>query len=291
MAGLRSFGLLMATESKEIDVLERRVTQFTTRYEGCQLVWREWGSGAPLLLLHGGYGSWLHWLRNIEVLSRTYRVLVPDMPGHGDSDVGPTPWSAEWTAKALVHGLDTALMAGQPLDAVGFSMGGVVLGPLGALLSERLSHAIFIGPNGMQLPFPPLPRLRSLSRLGPDASPQDAANVHRYNLGLLMFADPAKADDTAVEAHARNVSNARSNTEHVPGSDSLLLALPDVSATLSAIWGAEDVFVGPHMLVREQTLRQFDLSLDFRVVDGAGHWVMYEQPALVNAALLEMLRA
>ena len=27
--------------------------------EGC-LVWRSWGEGSPLVLLHGGYGSWTH---------------------------------------------------------------------------------------------------------------------------------------------------------------------------------------------------------------------------------------
>ena len=33
------------------------------------MVWHEWGSGDPLVLLHGGSGAWNHWLQNIEVLS------------------------------------------------------------------------------------------------------------------------------------------------------------------------------------------------------------------------------
>jgi pimeloyl-ACP methyl ester carboxylesterase len=29
------------------------------------VVWRSWGSGPPLLLLHGLHGSWMHWVRNV----------------------------------------------------------------------------------------------------------------------------------------------------------------------------------------------------------------------------------
>ena len=39
-----------------------------------------------MLLLHGGSGSWTHWLRNIQPLVDAGRqVLVPDLPGFGDS--------------------------------------------------------------------------------------------------------------------------------------------------------------------------------------------------------------
>ena len=28
------------------------------------MVWRAWGGGVPLVLLHGGFGSWTHWISN-----------------------------------------------------------------------------------------------------------------------------------------------------------------------------------------------------------------------------------
>ncbi|MCD6078130.1 MAG: alpha/beta hydrolase fold protein, partial [Ramlibacter sp.] len=50
------------------------------------VVWHAWGAGAPLVLLHGGSGSWTHWIRNVEALAVAgRRVLVPDLPGFGDS--------------------------------------------------------------------------------------------------------------------------------------------------------------------------------------------------------------
>src|SRR5690606_6756048 len=53
--------------------------------------WQRLGSGDPLVLLHGGHGSWLHWIRNIEALARRYTVWMPNMPGYLHSaDVPPT---------------------------------------------------------------------------------------------------------------------------------------------------------------------------------------------------------
>ena len=50
------------------------------------IVWRGWGlgkgRGAPVVLLHGGAGSWNHWVRNIAALVAAGRqVWVPDLPG------------------------------------------------------------------------------------------------------------------------------------------------------------------------------------------------------------------
>ena len=50
------------------------------------LVWRVWGQGRPIVMLHGGSGSWNHWVRNIDALLASGRqVIAPDLPGFGDS--------------------------------------------------------------------------------------------------------------------------------------------------------------------------------------------------------------
>ncbi|MEG2631610.1 MAG: alpha/beta hydrolase, partial [Comamonas sp.] len=58
--------------SVPIDALQARARRVTTPIaEGGQMVWHVWGEGAgglPLVLLHGGSGSWTHWVRNIEAL-------------------------------------------------------------------------------------------------------------------------------------------------------------------------------------------------------------------------------
>jgi alpha/beta hydrolase fold len=56
-----------------------------------RMVWRSWGDGPALVLLHGGAGSWQHWVRTVPAFSRTHRVLAPDLPGLGESADPPAP--------------------------------------------------------------------------------------------------------------------------------------------------------------------------------------------------------
>src|SRR5713101_4198486 len=77
------------------------------------MVWRCWGGGPPLVLLHGGYGSWMHWIRNVPPLSRQFRVIAPDLPGLGESAIPPEPWTAAGLAAIIGEGLDIVLARGR----------------------------------------------------------------------------------------------------------------------------------------------------------------------------------
>src|ERR1700692_1517351 len=96
------------------------------------LVWRVWGSGPPLVLLHGGYGSWTHWVRNVIPLSRRFTVIACDMPGLGEPAAPPEPWPADGLAAIVVQGLDIVLPKGVAPHLAGFSFGGVIGGVVAA---------------------------------------------------------------------------------------------------------------------------------------------------------------
>ena len=93
---------------------------------GRAIHWRIFGRGEPLVLVHGGHGSWLHWIRNVEALARTRRLLVPDLPGFGDSDDPPEGSGLQAIVAAFVASLDALLGPGTATDVAGFSLGGVV---------------------------------------------------------------------------------------------------------------------------------------------------------------------
>ena len=48
-----------------------------------------YGSGRPVILLHGWLGSWSYWLSTMEALRRGYRCYALDFWGFGESDKNP----------------------------------------------------------------------------------------------------------------------------------------------------------------------------------------------------------
>ncbi len=109
------------------------------------MVWRIWGKGPAVVLLHGGYGSWTHWIRNIRPLSECFTVIAPDLPGLGESATPPEPHTAEGLAAIVVQGLAIVLPRQQRLHLAGFSFGGVLGGHVAAQLGERVRAFTVVG--------------------------------------------------------------------------------------------------------------------------------------------------
>jgi len=264
-------------------------TVHTTVCGACRIEWREWGAGRPLVLLHGDAGSWTHWIRNVLVLAQGFRVIVPDIPGYGGSASPAEPATPEHLAALLAEGLAALPNAPGGYGLAGFSFGGIVAGHLAARDADRVEQLILLGAGGLGLPVPHLPG--ALRRAGPIMAPNEIAAVHRHNLAVLMFGDPARIDLLAIHVQMENLRTARGRAGGFPASDSLRQVLPRVKARLGGIWGERDAFAAPFLAEREALLRRAHPELRFHVVAGAGHWTPYEAADSVNRMLLDMLGA
>src|SRR3546814_1155899 len=71
--------LVTGVQTCALPILCSQAEVRTTPCGDGQMVWRLWGEGPPLVLLHGGSGSWTHWFRNIPALARRYRVIAADL--------------------------------------------------------------------------------------------------------------------------------------------------------------------------------------------------------------------
>ncbi|MEQ9329947.1 alpha/beta fold hydrolase [Thalassobaculum sp.] len=267
---------------------EARALRVTTPCGDGAMVWRVWGEGAPVVLLHGGFGSWNHWIRNIDALAAQYRVIAADMPGQGDSDDPPHPYDAESLADIVAEGVSRVTHEGERVRLVCFSFGAVVGSLVAARLGDRVVSFTAVGAAG----FGARGRVtQDMTRITPEMSPAEQDAAYRHNLGLLMVADPAHVDDLAMLIQRRNTERNRIRSRPISVTDKLSVTLPSIRARIDLIWGDRDVTAIGYFEPRHALLRSIQPDARIAMLDGVGHWVQYEDPERFNATLLEFLAA
>ncbi|MCH8490496.1 MAG: alpha/beta fold hydrolase [Oceanicaulis sp.] len=235
-------------------------------------------AGAPaLVLIHGFSHSLETWDLWAEDLSRDYRVIRFDLPGHGLSGAREDgAYSVADTVAQVAALLDAA--APERFVLGGSSLGGLVSWRYAADHPERVEGLVLVSPGGYPIhgvtddPAPiPLP-VRLYLNTAPEVGVRAATRS--------LYADPAKVTDEQV-ARIRAMMTA-------PGVQNALLArleqftLPDpepdlarVTAPALLLWGAADVMVPAAHASR------FEAAMpDARVVilENAGHMPMEEAP-------------
>lgn len=253
-----------------------------------ELVWRCWGEGRPLLLLHGGTGSWTHWIRNVQALAQTRSVWVPDMPGYGESASPPKGSGVAEIAAIVARGIACLLPAGRGFDLVGFSFGGLVAGHVAAHCLDDLGTLVLVGAGGLGLREGkklPLVAWRHLK------SEADRRAAHRHNLSGLMLRDETRIDALALEVQARNAERSRINSGPFSRGDTLLEPLSRIAGQvrLRGIWGRHDVTAGGRLAEVEPILRRTDPHASVAVIEDAGHWVVFEHPERFHTVLGALL--
>ena len=129
--------------------LDDRSSLQRSNVDGCCLTWRAWGSQnidrRPVVLLHGGFGAWNHWIRNIPLLEKDFNVLAVDLPGCGDSSDPPKPYTAKSLADIVSSSLDEVVGQDAPFDLIAFSFGGFLSGLIAHSQKRRINSVTLIG--------------------------------------------------------------------------------------------------------------------------------------------------
>ncbi|MDH3673650.1 MAG: alpha/beta hydrolase [Gammaproteobacteria bacterium] len=274
-----------------LDAVLARCHEIRTPCGDGHLVWRVWGEATPerpaLVLLHGGFGAWNHWVRTIPSLEPHYRVIVPDLPGCGDSADAPSPYDAASLAALLSDGLDVLVTDDAPFDLVSFSFGGVLSGLIAHAQARRINTLTIVGTPVLGLPT--TGPANELVKVPPDLTPQEAAPLYRGNLQKLMVRDPAAVDDLAMTLHMANMAKTRLRSRSIARAFVLADSLRELPCRLGCIFGAGDVTLHPDLAAIRAYVEEIHPSAAFHVIPDAGHWVQYEASEAFNAVLLETL--
>jgi pimeloyl-ACP methyl ester carboxylesterase len=115
-------------------------------HEGARIWWATYGSGSPVILLHGGLGHSGNWGYQVPVLVKSgYCAVVIDSRGHGRSTRDEQPYSYELMASDVLAVMDTLRIHKAAL--VGWSDGACVALVLAAQAPARVSGVFFFACN------------------------------------------------------------------------------------------------------------------------------------------------
>ena len=228
----------------------------TASLNGIKLYHEVYGTGAPLVVLHGNGGSIEALRYQIDFFRSHRQVIAIDSRGHGNSEMGPGRLTYQQMAD------DVAALLGQlrlgPADVIGWSDGGIV-----ALL--------------LALHHPAAVRRLAVSgaNLSPEAlAPGDVAAMTaelRHAEEKLAAGDRSRPWDVVCQQLQLMITQ-----PHITPGD-----LARISAPVLVLAGEHDLIPAPHTRLIAAGLPRAQLHL----FAGAGHGALQEQPEAFNATV------
>ncbi|MHB8770185.1 MAG: alpha/beta fold hydrolase [Syntrophales bacterium] len=261
-----------------------------------RIVYLEGGKGEAILLLHGFGGDKYLWMRFARYLTGRYRVVIPDLPGFGESSQIPT---ATYDADSQVERIDrfTRTLGIDRFHLAGNSMGGLLAALYAATYPEKVMTLSLLAPAGVESPEPS--ELVQLLRKG--INPLIAGDPAEYDrlLGLCFVKPPFIPAEFKKLLAADAVSHRgfnekiwqdmrlhRSQDGSFASESYLEPYLPNLRAPVLVLWGDSDqVLDAGGAAVLEKKLPTARIVL----MKQTGHMPMLEKPkeaAAVVAAFL-----
>jgi pimeloyl-ACP methyl ester carboxylesterase len=248
-----------------------------------RLAYDEFGQGKPVVLLHAFPLCRAMWRPQIEALKSTCRLILPDLPGFGDSPLLDGTPSVEAMADA-VAGLLQERNIREPVILGGVSMGGYVAFAFARKYADRLRGLILADTRAE--PDDDTAKANRDKLIG-FAATNPASAVVEQMLPRLLGARTLKESPAVVE-EVRRLGSAQRPAALMAALQALRNR-PDSTPTLSqfrvpalVLVGQEDVLTPP-ALAEGMAARIGNARLV--VVEGAGHLANLEQPAAFNESV------
>jgi len=252
------------------------------------------GDGPPLLFIHGLGGRWQNWLLNIPAFMGAFRVLAPDLPGFGGSEMPTGRISIQGLAR-VIDALCGRVGVESPV-VVGNSMGGFVGAELALAFPTRVRRLMLVSAAGISVesmwkePVMAVGRLMAVgtARVGVKQLPVARRPRLRRAALQLVVRYPERlsvplASELVVGAGAQGF---------VGGLDAVLGysfrdRLPEIEVPTLIVWGRNDVLIPVEDAYEFERL----IGANARAVvfDDTGHLAMVERPSRFNELLASFI--
>jgi len=250
-----------------------------------ELHYETYGSGEPILLLHGLGSSTLDWEPQIAAFSQHYQVVAVDFRGHGQSDKPAGPYSIAGFA-ADIAALISQLGLG-PMDVVGISMGGMVAFQLAVDAPEHVRSLVIIN-SGPEFPSHTLKaklviqsRLLMLKFMG----------MRRLGTAIAKRLFPAPEHESLrhmfVDRFSSNDPRAYEDSVRAIARFSVAERLDRIRCPVLVVSSDRDYTP----VSAKQAYLPRMASATLIVIRDAGHACNLDQPDQVNVALLDFMRS
>ena len=258
--------------------------------DGARVAYREFGAGPPLALLHSLMLSHKEWEPAVEQLADRFRVVLPDLPLHGDSEHRPRhPYTLDWFSEVL-GGFAAEVLGPRPLIA-GHDLGAEIV--LHAVATGRVRPARLVLMGNRLHAAPARPLLRTTWRIATRAAAVPGVDsllsygaravfTPERGMRLSTRGNPAAAD---LLRHAfadvpGNASLARSWAKFARswprGPQTQLLELyPRLDMPVLLLWADRDPL---HPLAAAEEALRLLPNGQLRILQSTGFLVAYDDP-------------
>jgi pimeloyl-ACP methyl ester carboxylesterase len=256
--------------------------------QGLQIFFEDSGAGPPVVLGHSFLCSGGMWREQVPALDAKFRVINPDLRGHGRSSHVTRPFSLYDALSDVIAILDQ--LGIERAIWCGLSIGGMVALRAALTHPERVAGLVLLDSDAG-----PETGLRKLKYRAMGAGARVAGfGPFLPSIARLMFGTTTRRDNPAlVDEWKRHFADLHlpsilHGLDALMNRDSLLGRLDQITVPVLVLVGEEDISTPPPLSRRiHDRLPQSTL----RLIPGAGHLSALERPALVNEAILGFLAA
>jgi len=251
-----------------------------------ELAYWSLGDGPPVVLLHPFPANHEFWLPVAGALSARYRVILPDLRGHGDSDIGEGPVTMEKHASDIANVMDDADVGRAPL--IGVSIGGYALFEFWRKFRGRVAA---LGLCNTKAPADTPEARAGRLQAADDVVDRGTEPFFESMIPKLMGKTTREMRPDLVDGALRMMR--KMSPEDVAQVQRGMAARPDSVDTLKTInvpsllvTGDEDILTGVN---EAELMRRHIANSQLRVIPKAGHYSPWEQSQDATKILRQFL--